>query len=146
MNNDIKQLNTALKGEHMAVESFDHYIHDATDDTLRQQLQGIQQTHRTHASQLSVRIQQLGGNPVNTAGIAGAVAEVKMRISPKKYIDNNLLKSAIKGEEMGTKAYSNIISQLSDSSNKELAQGMLAENQGIIEELSKQLTKFPMKP
>ena len=135
-NNDIKELNTALKGEHMAIEGFDHYILDMKDPAIKERLMDMQQQHQFHAMQLSERIQQLGGNPVNSAGMPGAMAEIKQRISPNKYIDNNIIKTAIEGEEMGLEAYGEIVTNLSEPSNQKLAKEMLVDCVKIIEELN----------
>lgn len=135
-NNDIKELNTALKGEHMAIESFDYYIQDAKDQDTKKNLMGIQQQHQFHAMLLSERIEQLGGNPINTSGMIGVMAEVKSKFAPKKYIDNNMIKSAVQGEEMGIQSYSEIMTNLSDASNQRLTEEMMIENIRIVEKLN----------
>lgn len=135
-NNDIKELNLALKGEHMAIEGFDHYIHDMKDEDTKKTLMDIQQQHQFHAIQLSERIHQLGGNPANTSGMPGLMSEVKHKISPKKYIDNNIIKTAIEGEEIGIQAYGDIMARLKDGSNQKLAEEMLIESVRIVEKLN----------
>jgi bacterioferritin len=135
-NSDVKQLNTALKGEHMAIESFDHYINDAKETDTKKKLMDMQQQHQFHAIQLSERIQQLGGNPTHTSGVAGVMAEVKHTISPKKYIDNSIIKTAVEGEEIGIQAYGEIMANLSDAANQKLAEEMLIENVRIVEKLN----------
>ena len=136
MNNDIKELNTALKGEHMAIESFDYYIQDSKDESTKKSLMDIQQQHQFHAMQLSERIEQLGGNPINTSGMIGVMSEIKNKLTPKKYVDNNMIKSAVQGEEMGIQAYGEIMANLSDSSNQRLTEEMLIENIRIVEKLN----------
>ena len=137
MNNDIKELNTALKGEHMAVESFDHYIQDTKDQETKKNLMYVQQQHQFHAMQLSERIEELGGNPINTSGMIGIMAEIKNKVTPKKYIDNNLIKSAVEGEEMGIQAYSEIMANMSDPSNQRLTEEMMIENIRLVEKLNR---------
>jgi bacterioferritin len=134
--NDIKELNTALKGEHMAIEGFDHYIQDMKDPAIRKRLMDIQQQHQLHAMQLSERIQQLGGNPTHSAGMVGMMAEAMHHIVPNKYVDGSIIKTAIEGEEMGLEAYGEIISKLSDPNNQKLAKEMLADCVHIMEELN----------
>lgn len=133
---DIKALNTALKGEHIAIESFDHYIGDAQDEITKKNLMDIQQQHQFHAMQLSERIQQLGGNPINTSGVTGIITELKYKVTPNKYIDNNIIKTAVQGEEMGIQAYGEIMANLSDASNQKLAEEMLVESVRIVEKLN----------
>lgn len=138
-NNDIKELNTALKGEHMAIESFDYYIQDAKDEDTKKSLMDMQQQHQFHAMQLSERIEQLGGNPVNTSGMIGVMAEIKNKVTPKKYVDNNMIKSAVQGEEMGIQAYGEIMANLSDASNQKLTEEMLIESVRIVEKLNQMI-------
>jgi bacterioferritin len=136
MNHDIKELNTALKGEYMAIQGFDHYIKDTKDPGAKKKLMDLQQEHQFHAIQLSERIQQLGGNPVNSSGVIGIMAEIKSLAAPNKYIDNNIIKSAVQGEEMGIQAYSEIMHNLTDAKNQKLAEEMLIENVRIVEKLN----------
>lgn len=135
--NEIHELNRALKGEHMAIESFDHYIQDIDDENLKKRMQDMQQQHKFHAIQISERIQQLGGNPANTSGMTGVMAEMKFKVSPKKYIDGSIVKTALEGEKIGLGGYDDIISKLQDDENKKLAQEMLIDNVKIVEELNK---------
>lgn len=135
-NNDIKELNTALKGEHMAIESFDYYIQDAKDEDTKKKLMDMQQQHQFHAIQLSERIQQLGGNPLNSSGVTGIMAEIKNKVTPKKYVDNNMIKSIMQGEELGIQSYGEIMANLNDGSNQKLAEEMLIESVRIVEKLN----------
>ena len=139
MNNDIKELNTALKGEHMAIESFDYYIQDAKDEDTKKSLMDIQQQHKFHAMQLSERIQHLGGNPVNSSGVTGVMAELKNKVTPKKYVDNNMIKSIVQGEELGIQAYGDIMANMSDASNQKLTEEMLIESVRIVEKLNQMI-------
>ncbi|GAA0721260.1 hypothetical protein GCM10008905_11520 [Clostridium malenominatum] len=136
-NNEIKQLNMALKGEHMAIESFDHFIKDAQDENVKLKLQMAQRQHKMQAVEISERIQKLGGNPVNTSGVVGAMAEMKFRVDPRKYTNEEIVKNAIEGEKLGADAFRNILSNLNDNSNKQLIENMLFANNGIIEDLNK---------
>lgn len=138
-NNDIKQLNMALKGEHMAIESFDHFIKNAQDENVKMKLQTAQKQHKMQAIEISERIQKLGGNPVNTSGMAGAMAEMKFRVMPKKYTGGNVVESVIEGERMGADSFRDILSNLNDESNKQLIENMLFANNGIIEDLNKEM-------
>lgn len=139
MNNDIKELNTALRGEHMAIESFDYYIQDAKDEDTRKSLMDMQQQHKFHAMQLSERIQHLGGNPVNSSGVTGVMAELKNKVTPKKYVDNNMIKSIVQGEELGIQAYGEIMANMSDASNQKLTEEMLIESVRIVEKLNQMI-------
>lgn len=134
--NEIYELNKALKGEHMAIESFDHYIQDTHDENTKKKLMEMQQLHQFHAMQLSERIQKIGGDPANASGIAGLITEVKHKLQSSKYVDNSVIKTAVEGEEIGIKAYGEIYASLSDPDNKKLAEEMLRENSRILNDLN----------
>ena len=134
--NEIKQLNMALKGEHMAIEVFDHYILDAKDEKVKEKLQEVQQQHKFQAVEISERIQKLGGNPVNTSGVAGAFAEIKFKVTPNKYINNNVVKTAIEGERLGLSALKEIEFKLNDNNNSNMIHNMIIENQKIVSDLN----------
>jgi len=135
-NNEIKELNMALKGEHMAIETFDHYILDAKNEKVKEKLQEVQQQHKFQAVEISERIQKLGGNPVNSSGIAGAITEVKYKVTPNKYINNNVVKTAMEGEKLGLSALKKIEEKLVDSNNRNLIHNMVVENENIIKDLN----------
>ena len=101
---NIKNLNSILEGEYMAINSFDSIIEHANDENNKNELQKIQQTHRQHASQIATRIQDLGGNPSDGVGIQNVISE---SISNIKHIGTTdattYLKEALQGENMGIK-------------------------------------------
>ena len=72
-NTNIKELNAFLKGEYMAIDSYDIFIQKANN-------QRIQQEHKLHALQISERIQNLGGRPVSGLSIIGKIAETVSNI------------------------------------------------------------------
>jgi bacterioferritin len=130
---DTKLLNMALKGEHMAILGFDHYIQKIKDTTAIEKLQEIQKRHRDQADKLVKKIQELKGNPVNSAGLSGAVQELKYRVLPKSHKKNDLLESAIEGEELGIQALENIATQLRN--HKDLMKQLIYDNKKIVEKL-----------
>lgn len=134
-NDDIQQLNIALKGEHMAIETFDHYIQDADSENLKNKFQDIQRRHKNQAAEISERIQNFGGNPVNTAGTAGIMSEIKMRVSPWKYKKDDVVKSALDGEKFGVDALNQVLSKMQDTSNCSFIQDIISENEKIVHEL-----------
>jgi bacterioferritin len=130
---DAKLLNMALKGEHMAIQGFDHFIKNVKDTTAVEKLQEIQKRHRDQADKLSKKIQELKGNPVNSAGLSGAFQELKYRTLPKSHKKNDILDNAIEGEELGLQSLENIASQLRN--HKDLMKQLIYENRKIVEKL-----------
>ena len=94
-----KELNTFLKGLYMGIHAYDHYIANAKDPFLRQQLQQIQQEHKKSAIRVAERIQNLGAMPVDDVGLTGAVAETMQQITGYPQTKAEIVKSALKGEE-----------------------------------------------
>ena len=70
-NNVIKELNTFLEGNFMAIHAYDNYIHHIDNVEIKQVLQKIQQEHKQHAMMIAERIQNLGGIPVDDVGMMG---------------------------------------------------------------------------
>lgn len=131
MNNEnIKNLSSILEGEYMAINSFDALIEHASDANTKSELQKIQKTHRQHASQISTKIQDLGGNPSNSIGIQGVVAETLSNI---KHIGTtnatSYLKEALQGEQMGIKFVNELLAGSSDSNSSEFLNTIITEYQ-----------------
>lgn len=134
---NIKNLNLILGGEYLAINSFEALIEHANDVKVKNELQRIQQTHKQHASQISIKIQNLGGNPLGSIGIQGIVAET---ISNIKHIGTtntaSYLKEALEGEYMGIKALNELLVGNSDPSSSELLNTIVSEDQTNVNSLN----------
>jgi len=134
---NIKNLNSILEGEYMAINSFDSVIEHANDENTKNELQKIQQTHRQHASQIATRIQDLGGNPSDGIGIQGAIAET---ISNIKHIGGTdtttYLKEAIQGENMGIKIVNELLAGSTDPNSAQLLGTIISEYQTNVNSLN----------
>ena len=119
-NTVVNELNAILKGEHMAIESYDKFIHAVEDDKVRLQFHEILDDHKEHASLLENRIKELGGEPKEKLGIAGIMANAKTAMKTmgdKKAID--IVKQAYDGEDKGIAMVEEIIKgDLDDKSAK----------------------------
>lgn len=104
MKNDvIKELNTFLEGNFMAVHAYEKYIQHIDDDEIKRVLQIIQQNHKKHAMVVAERIQNLGGIPVEDVGMMGNVAELLNKIKGSTKESDSILKDALVGEHRGIK-------------------------------------------
>src|SRR5690625_3850715 len=72
----VKELNTFLEGNYMAIQTYDKYINHVEDVRLKKILQEIQQDHKKHAMVIAERIQNLGGMPAKDAGLKGNMAQM----------------------------------------------------------------------
>ncbi|WP_051541678.1 ferritin-like domain-containing protein [Clostridium lundense] len=134
-NDNISELNKMLKGEYMAIDKYDHYIKGMQDNSVKSEMQKIQQLHKQQATNISTRVQQLGGNPINTSGIAGFISEITSNIRNEKDTQT-IIKSAIEGEKMGVDATTRILNNITDEESKNLINGVMTENKNAISTLS----------
>jgi bacterioferritin len=136
-NQNVKNLNSILEGEYMAINSFDSIIEHVEDENTKNELQKIQQTHRQHASQIATRIQDLGGNPPDGVGIQGVIAETISNIKHIGTTDTTTyLKEALQGENMGIKVANEILANNNDPNSTQLLNNMVTEYQTNINSLN----------
>lgn len=131
---DIKHLNQALKGEHMAIIGYDHYIQHLQDPTIKSKFQEFQQKHHDHALKLAKAIQDANGNPVNTAGLMGWIQDIKYRFFPKSQNTKDIIGNALEGEELGVKMLKELKEQVSNE-YENLMDTIIVENSLLIKEL-----------
>lgn len=126
MDNDtvIKELNAYLKGEFMGIHSYEQYIQQVTDPTIKTELQRIQREHKEHAAKTAERIQDLGGKAVNDNGVMLSMREGMMKLKGTPDTVDEILLSAIKGQEIGMKMTEEIVRGDLDPESKQL----IAEN------------------
>ncbi|WP_291582303.1 DUF2383 domain-containing protein [Clostridium sp. UBA6640] len=66
----INELNKFLQGIYMGIDTFEQYIQKCNDYNIKNRLQEIEKDYRLHALNVSEKIQDLGGVPVNSSGFA----------------------------------------------------------------------------
>lgn len=129
----IKELNTFLEGNYMAVHAYEKYIHHIDDSEIKQTFQKIQQDHKQHAVLIAERIQNLGGIPVDDVGMMGSVAELinKLKGSAKNLAP--ILKDALLGEQRGIEKSKEVLDGDLDPESLELVKGILKHDQKHID-------------
>lgn len=126
-NTVINELNTVLKGEVMAIESYDRFISETKDQKVKKVFQEIQEDHKEHVNLLENRIKELGGQPKEKLGFAGFMANAKMtlkNIGETKTID--LLKDAYDGEDKGIAMVEEIVKGDLDDASMKLVKDILS--------------------
>jgi demethoxyubiquinone hydroxylase (CLK1/Coq7/Cat5 family) len=73
---DVETLNSFLRGEISAVETYRQAIGRISDDRLRSQLEDCQQDHQQRVVAIRERIEKLGGLPAEGSGPWGAFAKL----------------------------------------------------------------------
>jgi bacterioferritin (cytochrome b1) len=128
----IRQLNSLLRGEISAVETYKMAIDnvDQSDQITMDRLsmlREIQSEHGQAAQLLRERIRTLGGEASDSSGAWGAWAQT-VQGTANLFGDNAALKSLKEGEEHGVKDYQEAIDDV-DSVSRQLIEGQLIPNQ-----------------
>ena len=72
----VSKLNSFLRGELSAVESYKQALDKVKDPTIRSQLQSCEQDHEQRIELLRERITELGGKPDKSSGVWGVWAKL----------------------------------------------------------------------
>src|SRR5438067_12012282 len=75
-NKTIDKLNTLLRGEISAVETYRQAVEKIDEPGLQERLKDIQGDHGRRAQRLRQRIEQLGGSPAESSGPWGTFAKM----------------------------------------------------------------------
>lgn len=134
--NSIDELNVFLKGEYMAIDSYEAFIQKANSPKVKAELQRIQQEHKHHATKISERIQNLGGSPVNGVDVKGKLAATVSNIkNARTQTDSDILAEAYFGEDMGIKAGADTARGALDRESMSLIGNIIDQDKSHLEEL-----------
>lgn len=140
MNSDvIKELNTFLEGNFMAIHTYEKYISHLDDDKLKQVFQEIQQNHKRHAAMIAERIKKLGGQPVDDLGLMGRMVQLVQALKGPTKDPAHILKDALVGEQRGIEKSRELLQGDLDQESLSLVKNILAADQQHIELLNKLL-------
>ncbi|QUW22730.1 ferritin-like domain-containing protein [Sporosarcina sp. Marseille-Q4063] len=135
--NVIKELNTFLEGNFMAIHAYENYIHHIDDVDIKQVLQKIQQEHKQHAMMIAERIQNLDGIPVDDAGMMGNVAEFINKIKGSTKGSTDILKDALVGEHRGIEKSKKLLDGDLDPESRALVKNILDVDQKHVDLLDR---------
>ena len=127
-NEAVRQLNSLLRGEISAVETYKMAIDNAADSTQApadrlSMLREIQSEHGQAAQLLRERIRDLGGGASDSSGAWGAWAQT-VQGTANLFGDTAALKSLKEGEEHGLKDYQEALDDV-DSASRGLIETQL---------------------
>lgn len=111
----IDTLNELLKGELMAMNIYKETDAMQGDEQVMSMLQKFSEDHKEHARLLADRIRELGGTPVTSTGMAGAMASISSKINALRG-PSHLLQQVYDGEDKGVHAYEDRIDELDPES------------------------------
>lgn len=135
----IKELNTFLEGNFMAIHAYEKYIDHVQDNELKGVFQKILQNHKNHTKIIAERIQNLGGIPSDDVGIMGSMAQIIIDLKSTTKGDISILKDAIVGEQRGIKKSKEILDGDLDPESLKIVQDILDHDEEHVEILNKLL-------
>ena len=108
---DIDQLNSFLRGELSAVETYQQCIDKMSDRNIVAQLRSLQQSHQRRAELLTDRVRMLGGKPAQGSGVWGSFAKVAEG-SAKLFGESAAVSALEEGEDHGRDDYRRDVAKL----------------------------------
>ena len=113
-NSTVSVLNSFLRGEISAVETYRQALDKVEAAPLRTQLQDCMQSHARRVDVLRQQIQMLGGEPSEGSGVWGAFAKA-VEGSAKAFGEKAAISALEEGEDHGRNEYRQELDKLDDS-------------------------------
>jgi uncharacterized protein (TIGR02284 family) len=132
---DIKQLNSFLRGERSAVETYEQCISKMDDPGIRQQLEYFRNSHAQRVQKLSARISTLGGVPDDDSGMWGSFAKL-VEGGAKIFGRDAAIAALEEGEDHGVKDYGRDLDDLTPSTREFVASELMPEQRRTHDALS----------
>jgi len=132
-NDSIKQLDSLLRGEISAAETYRMAIEKLGDSSVPTsslslgQLRQMQEDHGRAAQALRDRIRELGGDPSDSSGAWGVWAQT-VQGTANLFGDVSALKALKEGEEHGFKDYEEALGDV-DAASRQVIEGQLLPRQ-----------------
>lgn len=126
MNTIIDQLNSFLRGEISACETYRTALEKIVSPDVREKLFRCQSSHETRVLKLSTRIAELGGKPATESGVWGAFAKL-LQSSASLFGERATIAALEEGEDHGRDDYRRGLEKLIDTSERMFVESLLAE-------------------
>ena len=123
----VDTLNSFLRGEISAVETYRQAIEKVDDVSLRPRLQELSRSHEERAAKLRNRIAQLGGKPSESSGPWGGLAKL-VEGGAKVFGVKAALAALEEGEDHGLRMYRDDLDKL-DVSTRQFVESELLPSQ-----------------
>lgn len=101
---DVKSLNTFLKNELSAVETYNQCIKKLDDEKIASGLADLQSSHQRRVQLLRQKIRELGGTPEDTSGMWGSFAKM-VEGGARMFGDRSAIAALEEGEDRGRDEY-----------------------------------------
>src|SRR5678815_2475126 len=138
----VDQLNSLLRGEISAVETYQQAIEKVGDEHASDAaaLRAIAQEHGEDARALREAIEQLGGEADDSSGAWGAWAKTVQGVA-KLFGDASALKALKEGEEHGLKDYREALDDVDEASRTLIISRLIPNQQRHIATLEGMIAK-----
>ncbi len=122
----VDALNTLLRGEISAVETYRQALKKVDDFQARTQLEECERSHQRRVGKLTDRVRALGGKPAETSGMWGAFA--KLIEGGARLLGTRAAVIALEqGEDRGLKDYRTEIEKLDPDSRRMVENELLPD-------------------
>lgn len=133
---DIDKLNSFLRGERSAVETYDQAIAKLADDpSMQQRLRALRDSHNARVAELSAHIRRLGGKPDETSGAWGGFAKL-VEGGAKIFGKSAAISALEEGEDHGKRLYENNLDELSENTKEFIRTQIMPEQRRTHDVLS----------
>ncbi|HXS17669.1 MAG TPA: DUF2383 domain-containing protein [Polyangiaceae bacterium] len=123
---DVDYLNSFLRGELAAVETYDQALNKIDDVQIEQPLRDVRASHDRRVDLLRERILGLGGEPVSSSGIWGGIAKL-VQGSANAFGVSPAIAALEEGEDRGRDDYRADLQELSPETQKFVSKTILPE-------------------
>jgi uncharacterized protein (TIGR02284 family) len=124
--NDIKQLNSFLRGELSAVETYGQALAKIEDANALAVLRKNRESHEKRANQLRQYIRNLGGQPSEDSGVWGVLAKA-VEGGAKAFGSSSAIAALEEGEDHGLADYRRDVPELTAEARRFVADQLLPE-------------------
>lgn len=139
--NDVDQLNSFLRGELAAVETYDQVLERIDDSRVKQPLWEARASHGRRADLLRERIAVLGGEPASSSGAWGGFAKL-VQGGASLFGVAPAIAALEEGEDHGRNDYRADLSELSAETQDFVARNIIPEQlrtHDVVSTLKRQL-------
>lgn len=133
---DIKQLNSFLKDELSAVETYQQCIEKIEKPQIASTLADLQRSHEKRVQLLRQRVQELGGEPETSSGTWGAFAKL-IEGGAKMFGEKSAISALEEGEDRGKENYEGSNDKLSPTMQAFINAEILPEHHHSHDELNR---------
>ncbi len=133
---DIDALNSFLRGEISAVETYAQALRSVDNGAAKDILANNRASHATRVSLLQGEIHRLGGKPADKSGAWGAFAKA-VEGGAKLFGDSSAVAALEEGEDHGLEDYRRDVEQLSPAVRSFVGSRLLPEQQKTHDALSR---------